>query len=104
LKLYHYRISAKLDDPGQEFDVTKLVAQIEQECVWPDGFGQAKSSKDTTKWGGESGESSMTDAALPTLADKCRQKTCQNAIAIRHNSFKKANKTSILKNKSVLIT
>lgn len=47
-------ISEKLDDPRQEFDVKKLVAQIEQECVYPDGFtGKAK---DPTKWGGDSGE------------------------------------------------
>ena len=49
-------IAAKLDDPRQEFDVDKLIAQIEQECVHPDGFGAARGSKDTTKWGGDSGE------------------------------------------------
>lgn len=46
----------KLDDPQQEFDVDKLIVQIEQECVYPDGFGVARGSKDTTKWGGDSGE------------------------------------------------
>lgn len=49
-------IAAKLDDPRQEFDVSKLSAQIEQECVYPDGLGAARGSKDTTKWGGDSGE------------------------------------------------
>lgn len=49
-------IASKLDDPRQEFDVNKLTAQIEQECVYPDGFGVARGSKDTTKWGGDSGE------------------------------------------------
>ena len=49
-------VAAKLDDPRQEFDVNKLIAQIEQECVYPDGFGTARGSKDTTKWGGDSGE------------------------------------------------
>lgn len=49
-------ISEKIDDPRQAFDVSKLVSQIEQECVYPDGFGVAKGSKDTTKWGGDSGE------------------------------------------------
>jgi hypothetical protein len=49
-------VAAKLDDPRQEFDVDKLIAQIEQECVYPDGFGAARGSKDTTKWGGDSGE------------------------------------------------
>jgi len=49
-------VAAKLDDPRQEFDVEKLISQIEQECVYPDGFGVARGSKDTTKWGGDSGE------------------------------------------------
>lgn len=49
-------VAAKLDDPRQEFDVAKLSAQIEQECVYPDGFGVGKGVKDTTKWGGDSGE------------------------------------------------
>ena len=42
-------LSSKLDDPRQPFDVSKLVGQIEQECVWPNG-GFAK-SPDYTKWG-----------------------------------------------------
>lgn len=42
-------VAGKLDDPRQSFDVNKLVAQIEQECVWPDGYG------DTSKWGKEDG-------------------------------------------------
>ena len=49
-------VAEKLDNPRQSFDVAKLVAQIEQECVYPDGFGAARGSKDTTKWGGDSGE------------------------------------------------
>lgn len=49
-------VSDKLDDPRQGFDVSKLIAQIEQECVYPDGFGVGKGVKDTTKWGGDSGE------------------------------------------------
>lgn len=49
-------ISEKIEDPRQAFDVSKLVSQIEQECVYPDGFGAARGSKDTTKWGGDSGE------------------------------------------------
>lgn len=47
-------VTAKLEDPRQAFNVTKLVAQIEQECVYPDGF--TNRAKDPTKWGGESGE------------------------------------------------
>jgi hypothetical protein len=49
-------VAAKLDDPRQEFDVAKLIEQIEQECVYPDGFGVGRGEKDTTKWGGDSGE------------------------------------------------
>jgi uncharacterized protein len=49
-------ISEKIEDPRQAFDVSKLVSQIEQECVYPDGFGTGKGVKDTTKWGGDSGE------------------------------------------------
>jgi hypothetical protein len=49
-------VAAKLDDPRQEFDVGKLNAQIEQECVYPDGFGIGKGVKDSAKWGGDSGE------------------------------------------------
>jgi DNA helicase HerA-like ATPase len=48
-------VARKLDDPRQPFDVLMLVKQIEQECVYPDGFGAAKGQKDTTKWGGEDG-------------------------------------------------
>jgi len=46
-------ISAKLEDPSQPFDTKYLVAQIEQECVYPDGFRQGQ--KDATIWGGEDG-------------------------------------------------
>lgn len=49
-------VASKLDDPRQAFDVSHLVEQIEQECVWPDGFGATRGSKDTTRWGGDSGE------------------------------------------------
>ena len=49
-------IASKLDDPRQKFDVHKLIQQIEQECVYPDAFGRVKSEKDTSKWGGDSGE------------------------------------------------
>lgn len=46
-------VSEKLDNPRQPFEVKHLVAQIEQECVWPDGYTSGK--KDCTKWGGEDG-------------------------------------------------
>lgn len=48
--------AARLDDPTQEFDVKYLVAQIEQECVYPEGFGTTRGQKDPLRWGGESGE------------------------------------------------
>ncbi|WMI72307.1 ATP-binding protein [Aminobacterium sp. MB27-C1] len=37
----------KIDDPRQEFDVTLLPKQIEEECVWPNG------NNDSEKWGKE---------------------------------------------------
>ncbi len=43
--------AAKLDDPRQEFDVSCLVRQIEQECVHPSGWGKAKGERDHTVWG-----------------------------------------------------
>ena len=49
-------VSERLDDPRQEFDVKKLVAQIEQECVWPDGKNWTTKQADPSKWGGESGD------------------------------------------------
>lgn len=48
-------VSSKLDDPSQPFDAKHLVLQIEQECVYPDGFGAVKGQKDITKWGGDDG-------------------------------------------------
>lgn len=51
-------VSSKLDDPRQPFDVEMLVQQIEQECVYPEGFlqGGARGQKDPTKWGDASGD------------------------------------------------
>lgn len=49
-------VSELLDDPSQPFDVSRLVAQIEQECVYPEGFGSVRGTRDATKWGGDSGE------------------------------------------------
>lgn len=42
-------IAKKLDDPSQKFDVFRLIDQVYQECVWPNG-GTAK-DPDYTKWG-----------------------------------------------------
>ncbi len=51
-------VASKLDDPRQPFDVQMLVRQIEQECVYPEGFlqGGPKGAKDPTKWGDASGD------------------------------------------------
>lgn len=43
-------ISVQLENPRQPFDVTKLVAQIEQECVWPNGGTLGNPNYST--WGG----------------------------------------------------
>lgn len=43
-------ISSLLDNPRQPFEVHRLVSQIEQECVWPNGGTQR--TPDITRWGG----------------------------------------------------
>lgn len=43
-------VSPLLDNPRQPFDVSHLVRQIEQECVWPNGGTQK--APDPTRWGG----------------------------------------------------
>lgn len=45
---------SKVDDPSQEFDVTNLVRQIYQECVYPTGGTQ--SNPDNNSWGNASNE------------------------------------------------
>ena len=52
-------VASRLDDPRQPFDVRMLVKQIEQECVYPEGFGTRRGEKDPTKWGGETGDFSF---------------------------------------------
>lgn len=51
-------VASQLDDPRQPFDVNMLVKQIEQECVYPEGFlrGGARGQKDPTVWGDASGD------------------------------------------------
>jgi DNA helicase HerA-like ATPase len=51
-KLSDPTIGKKVADPNQEFDITLLAKQIEEECVWPSDF--AKSSE---KWGNYDGNS-----------------------------------------------
>ncbi len=48
-------VSGALEDPRTPFNVALLIKQIEQECVYPEGFGPEKGQKDPTKWGGEDG-------------------------------------------------
>lgn len=43
--------AAQIEDAAAAFDITKLARQIELECVWPSGWGQAKGQKDHTLWG-----------------------------------------------------
>ena len=64
-------VVAKLDDPRQEFEVDKLIAQIEQECVYPEAFAPypaPKRTKDPTKWGGDSGEVSYCLALMSRIS------------------------------------
>jgi len=89
-------ISEKLDDPSQDFDVTKLVAQIEQECVWPDGKDWSKkpAATDTSKWGGESGDFSYCqslvariNAVLTSPSFECVFKSTQAALTSEIDQF-----------------
>ncbi len=50
--------ASMLDNPFQPFDARLLVAQLEQECVWPDAG--TSNHKDATKWGGPD-ESSLSN-------------------------------------------
>jgi hypothetical protein len=45
-------VASKLDDPGQEFDVSRLNEQLVQECSYPD----ANFGKDTSRWGDASND------------------------------------------------
>lgn len=85
-------ISKKLDDPKQEFDVSKLPQQIEQECVWPDGF--TNRVKDITKWGGEDGNFShclslvtRINAILTSPAFQCVFRSTENALSEKIDAF-----------------
>ncbi len=82
-------VSEKLDDPRQEFEVKYLVAQIEQECVWPDGYGG-----DTTKWGKEDGNFShclslvaRINGVLISPAFSCVFNCSQSSLTDRIDSF-----------------
>lgn len=87
-------VASKLDDPLQEFDVHKLIAQIEQECVYPDAFGAARGAKDTTKWGSDSGEVSFClslmsriSAVLTSPSFKCVFQSADPSFAAAIGDF-----------------
>lgn len=90
-------VADKLDDPRQEFDVSKLCSQIEQECVYPDGFAPypaPKGTKDTSKWGGDSGEvsyclslMSRISAVLTSQSFSCVFDSLDPALTIAINDF-----------------
>jgi hypothetical protein len=87
-------VSEKLDDPRQEFDVMKLVAQIEQECVWPDGRNWTTKQSDPSKWGGETGDFSYClslvsriNAVLTSNAFSCVFKSADPALTVAIDDF-----------------
>lgn len=76
-------ISAKIDDPTTPFDVTKIAHQIEQECVWPDGYNDIK------KWGKEDGNFSHC-LSLITRINGIFTSPAFNCV------FKKSDKPSLI--------
>jgi hypothetical protein len=87
-------VSSHLDDPRQEFDVSHLVSQIEQECVYPDGFGSGRGQKDTSKWGGEDGNFShclslvsRINAVLTSPAFHCVFKSDESSLSSLVDKF-----------------
>jgi hypothetical protein len=97
-------ISEKLDDPRQEFDVNKLVAQIEQECVWPDGKNWQSKQTDTSKWGGESGDFSYClslvtriNAVLTSKSFACVFKSSGSDLTTAIDTFVSTNDQRLLR-------
>jgi hypothetical protein len=87
-------VSEKLDDPRQEFDVKKLVTQIEQECVWPDGKNWTTKQSDPSKWGGESGDfsyclslASRINAVLTSNSFACVFQSADPALTAAIDNF-----------------
>jgi hypothetical protein len=94
-------VSEKLDDPSQMFEVKKLVAQIEQECVYPDGkdWSTKPATIDTSKWGGESGDFShclslvsRINAILTSPAFACVFKSADTSLTEEIANFIKDGK------------
>lgn len=89
-------VASLLDDPRQPFDVKMLVKQIEQECVYPEGFlaGGARGAKDPTKWGGEDGNFShclslvaRINGVLTSPAFQCVFQSSEEALTSKINGF-----------------
>ena len=88
-------ISERLDDPRQEFDVSMLAKQIEEECVHPEAFGPKYGDpKDPTRWGKESGEFSnclslvsRINAVLTSPAFACVFKSADSSLTTAINDF-----------------
>lgn len=93
-------ISLLLDDPRQPFDVCHLVSQIEQECVFPEGFkeGGHRGEKDRSKWGVEDGNFShclslisRINAILTSPAFNCVFKSSEQSISSLIDNFLKGS-------------
>lgn len=93
-------VSSLLDDPRQPFDVNHLVAQIEQECVHPEGYkeGGYRGEKDPTKWGGEDGNFSYClslvsriNAILTSPAFSCVFRSSEQSILSIIDDFLKGS-------------
>lgn len=87
-------IAAVVDDPKSPFDFRKLSRQIEEECVYPEGFGAVRGQKDPSKWGGESGEfahciSLVTriEGVIHSQAFSCVFQDHQNPVEDQINHF-----------------
>jgi hypothetical protein len=61
-------VNRNIDNPCQSFNVANLVRQIEQECVYPEGFGVGRGVKDPSKWGGEDGNYSYCVSLLTRIS------------------------------------
>jgi uncharacterized protein len=87
-------IASTIDNPYKKFDCTKLIHQIEQECVYPDAFGISRGAKDTTKWGGDDGQFSFClplttriNCILRSRALSCVFSKKENSITDKINEF-----------------
>ncbi|MBU2585134.1 MAG: DUF87 domain-containing protein, partial [Bacteroidetes bacterium] len=81
-------VSALLDNPCQVFNVFHLVAQIEQECVWPADFNNP------SKWGKEDGNFShclslvsRINAVLTSPAFHCVFKSDESSLSSLVDNF-----------------